>query len=266
MQVIEWSQFIEEALPLGGNPSAITVGVFDGVHRGHKVLIEQVVSQKKHATPIVVCFKQSHYKKKIMDRQDYPGDILTFRQKMAVFESLGISITVVIEFSESFRQTSGAAFLQTLREHGKMNYMAVGSNFRCGYKLDTDALSIQKINAEFDILTCIVKSLAEGNQPISSSLIRAAIAQGKLDEASAMLGRPFIVDLFGASVSHTAFGAAYDINGRGGILPPPGRYQVLLLEKNCDEIAGRPADIIVENGSVIIAEKFTAICPEYVKF
>ena len=73
MQVIEWSQFLEEALPLGGNPSAITVGVFDGVHRGHKALIEQVVSQKEHAVPAVVCFRQSHYKEKNKKPQEAPG-------------------------------------------------------------------------------------------------------------------------------------------------------------------------------------------------
>jgi riboflavin kinase/FMN adenylyltransferase len=147
-----------------------------------------------------------------------------------------------------------------------MKFMAVGSNFRCGYKLDTDALSIQKLNAELDIITCIVQPLAEGGQPISSSYIRAAIAQGKLNEANEMLGRPFTVDLFGASVSHTACGVAYDIADHGGILPPPGKYKVLLLEKNCAEIAGKPADIMVEDGSIIIAENLTGICPEYVKF
>jgi len=266
MQIIEWSQFLEEALPLGQNPSAITVGVFDGVHRGHKALIEQVVSQKKHAIPVVVCFRQSHYKKEFGDRREYPGDILTFRQKMAVLESLGVSITIVIEFSESFRQMPGADFLRILQEHGKMNFMAVGSNFRCGYKLDTDALIIQKLNAELDIFTCIVQPLAEGSQPISSSHIRAAITQGKLEEANAMLGHPFTVDLFGASVSHTVDSISYDIVGRGGILPPSGRYKVLLLEKNCDKIAGKPSDIMVEDGSIIITEDLTGFCPEYIKF
>jgi riboflavin kinase/FMN adenylyltransferase len=265
MLIIEWAQFIEEALPLGGNPSAITVGVFDGIHRGHKALIEQVVSQKKRAVPVVVCFRQSNHKKN-EDGREYPGDILTIRQKMTVFESLGVSITIIIEFSEPLMRTSGADFLRILQEHGKLNFMAVGSNFRCGYQLDTDAQIIQKLNAALDIQTCIVQPLAEGGQPISSSQIRTAIAQGKLKEANAMLGRPFIVDLFGASVFNMAGGVAYDIAGRGGILPPPGRYQVLLLEKNCEQNAGKPAEIIVEDGSIIITENLTGVFPEYVKF
>jgi riboflavin kinase/FMN adenylyltransferase len=266
MQVIEWSQFLEEALPLGGKPSAITVGVFDGVHRGHKALIEQVVSQRKHAVPAVVCFRQSQHKERNLDRLEYPGDILTMRQKMAVFESLGVSITIIIEFTEPLMRMRGADFLRILQEHGKMTFMAVGSNFRCGYQLDTDALIIEELNAGLDIQTCIVEPLAEGGQSISSSQIRAAIAQGNLKEANAMLGRPYTVDLFGASVSHTAGGAAYDIAGRGGILPPPGKYQVLLLGKNCDQSAGQPAGITVEDGSIIIEENLTGVFPEYIGF
>jgi len=252
MLVIEWSQFLEEALPFGGKPSAITVGVFDGVHRGHKALIEQVVSQKEHAVPVAVSFKQ--------------GDILTLRQKMAVFERLGVSITVIIEFSESFRRMRGADFLRILQEHGKMSFMAAGSNFRCGYQLDTDALTIKKLNADRNISTSIVQPLTEGGRPISSSHIRAAIARGRLKEANEMLGRPFTVDLSGAAVSHRDGGTAYDIAGRGGILPPPGRYKVLLLDKNCDESAGKPVDITVEDGNIIITENLTGVFPEYVEF
>jgi riboflavin kinase/FMN adenylyltransferase len=266
MQIIEWSQFLEETLPLGGNPSAITVGVFDGVHRGHKTLIERVVSQKKHAVPVVVCFRQSQHKEKNSDGREYPGDILTIRQKMAVFESLGVSITIIIEFSEPIMRMKGVDFLRILQERGKMSFMAVGSNFRCGYQLDTDALIIQKLNTAMDIQTCIVQPLEEGGQSISSSQVRAAIAHGRLKEANAMLGCPFTVDLFGASVSHTADGIAYDIAGRGGILPPPGKYQVLLLEKNCGQSAGKPAEIMVVDGSIIIAGNLAGVFPEYVKF
>jgi len=262
MQVIEWSQFLEENSPLGGNPSAVTVGIFDGVHRGHQALIEQVVSQKPSAVPVIITFRQGNHKKG--SGYGHKGDILTFRQKIAIFESLGVSLTIVIEFSESFRRMSGADFLQILYEYGKMSFMAVGSNFRCGYHLGTDALMIQELNARRDISTCILPPLTEGGHPISSSKIRAAIVQGKLETAKAMLGRPFTVDLFGASSPvKTAGGFAYDIAGCGGILPPPGRYPVLLLGKDSDR---KPVEILIEGGRIIIAGDLEGPCPEYVEF
>jgi riboflavin kinase/FMN adenylyltransferase len=258
MLVIEWSKFLEETMPFGGRPSAITVGVFDGVHLGHKALIERVVSQKERAVPVVVSFKQSYNKK--------TGDILTARQKMSVFESLGVSITIIIEFSESFKRTSGADFLRILQEQGRMSYMAVGSNFRCGYQLDTGAADIQKLNAALDIQTCVLQPLTDGSRPISSSNIRSAITSGRLKEANVMLGRPFTVDLLGAAVSHRAGRVVYDIAGRGGILPPEGGYQVLLLDKNLDEKTAKPAVVTVEDGTIIIDGNLTDGFPEYVKF
>ena len=256
MQIIEWPRFLEDTHP-EEKPSAVTVGVFDGVHRGHQALIEQVVSQQKDTVPAVITFVQSRYKK--------AGNILSFRQKIAIFENLGVSLTIVIEYSESFRRTTGAEFLDILQNHGNMRFMAVGSNFRCGYQLDTDAAAIQKYNALNNIPTCIVQPLTENAEPISSSHIRAAITQGNLKAASAMLGRPFTVDLAGASVVHTGSGSAYDIASQGRILPPPGRYPVVFPGKNSDTSIKNPVEIQVEEGTVIISGDLP-VKPEFVEF
>jgi len=272
MQIIEWPRFLEETLPLKGNPSAVTIGVFDGVHRGHRALIDQVVAQGKCAdaavdtatVPVVMTFIQSHHKRARSDRK-YPGDIVSFRQKMAIFESLGVSITIVIEFTESFRRMSGLEFLRILHEHGNMSYMAVGGDFRCGYHLDTDAPAIQAFNARRNIPTCIVQPLTEGGQPISSSQIRAAICRGELGEAAAMLARPFTVDLGGAAVSPAAGSIAYDIAAQGRILPPPGRYAARLIGKDSDQSAPLAAGIQVEGGSIIIGADAPGAW-EYVEF
>jgi len=266
MQVIEWSQFLEEPLRLGGKPSAVTVGVFDGVHRGHKALIEKVVSQKKNAVPVAVCFRQSQHKEKNTDGREYPGDILTLRQKTAIFESMGVSITIIIDFSEPVTRMSGADFLRILRERGKMGFMAIGSNFRCGYQLDTDAAAIKKLNADMDICTCVVEPLAKDSQLISSSLIRAVIARGNLKEAEDLLGQPFTVDLDGACVLHTEESAVYDIAGRGGILPRSGRYQVLLFGKNSGQNAEKPSEVAIEEGRIVIEGNLKGFIPEYARF
>jgi FAD synthase len=254
MQIIEWSQFLKEPLLLTGSPSAITVGVFDGVHRGHRLLIDQVVMQKEcaasSAVPVVITFMHRHHKKNSSD--GHSGDILSFRQKMAILESLGVSVAIVIEFSE-VRHMKGLEFLRILHEHSNMGFMAVGSNFRCGYHLDTDAPAIQDFNARQNIPTCIVQPLKEGSQAISSRLIRAATPPGPLREAAAMPGRPVTVDLGAAAVSPATDGtAAYDIAAQGRILPPPGSYPVLLIGKNADRSAGKTAQVQVAGGSIVI--------------
>ena len=165
----------------------MTVGVFDGVHRGHRTLIETIVAhngkQETGFVPVIVTFRSSH-------KTGKPAkNIQTFEEKIKTFEQMGIQITVVIEFTESFRRMTGVEFLQLLLKHGNVGFFAVGGNFRCGYQLDTDAPAIQKFFTTQGIPAEIVPEVMEDNLPISSSRIRAAISQGNLALAEKMLGR-----------------------------------------------------------------------------
>jgi riboflavin kinase/FMN adenylyltransferase len=188
MTVIEWPDFLKNGLPLGEKLSSVTVGVFDGVHRGHQALIERVVSHNSSFVPVVITFRQNHKGEK------NTGDIQTFQQRTAMFESLGLKIAVVVDFTESFRHMPGIEFLELLLKHGNIGFLAVGSNFRCGYGLDTDAAAIQKFFALQGIPVEIVPEVMEGSLPISSSRIRSAILRGDLLQAQAMLGRPYTID------------------------------------------------------------------------
>ena len=185
MIVIEWQQFLENGLPLEGRRSSMTVGIFDGVHRGHQVLLERVVSHNADYVPVVLTFKQNH---KTDNENKEHKDIFSFQQRLTMFEKLGIQITIVIEFTESFMLMSGISFLEILLKHGNVGFFAVGKNFRCGYQLDTNANMIKDFFASNDISAEIVSELTEGTQPISSSRIRTAIASGDLLLAKTMLG------------------------------------------------------------------------------
>jgi len=183
MQVIDWPHFLKNGLQQGEKFSSMTVGVFDGVHRGHRLLIERVVSHNADYVPVVVTFRQNHKKR------DCTHDIQTFHQKIEVLEQLGIKITVVIDFNEAFRRMAGIEFLEILLKHGSIGFFAVGSAFRCGYQLDTDAAAIQNFFASHSIPAEIVPEVMEDGLPISSSRIRSAIAGGDLSLAEKMLGR-----------------------------------------------------------------------------
>ena len=165
----------------------MTVGVFDGIHRGHQALIKTIVAHNEcHKTdlvPVVITFCSNKKKEKPAN------DIQTFEEKIKIFEELGVKITVVIDFTESFSRMTGVEFLQLLQKHGNVGFFAVGSNFRCGYQLDTDAAAIQKFFTEQGISAKVVQMVMEDNLPISSSRIRTAITEGNLTLAEKMLGR-----------------------------------------------------------------------------
>jgi FAD synthase len=164
--------------------------------------------------PVVVTFK--HAKHKLSYKVSYKGSIFSYRQKMQMLEQLGISAVVVVEFTQSFKQMPGRDFLAALQERANLKFLAVGENFRCGYKQDTDALLLTELNLQKGIPTVIVPSLKEGTANISSSRIRAAISSGELKLAARLLGSPFTVDI-----------AHYETEGC--ILPPDGKYGVYLL-------------------------------------
>ena len=183
MLVINWEQFLKDGLRLGEKSSSMTVGVFDGVHRGHQALIERVVSHNAGNVPVVVTFRQNH------KTEEHTPDIQTFRQKTEALWSMGIKITVVIDFTEAFRRMAGTEFLEILLKHGNIGFFAAGSDFRCGYRLDTDAAAIQSFFASRQIPAEIVPEVMEDGLPISSSRIRSAITAGDLSLAEKMLGR-----------------------------------------------------------------------------
>jgi len=180
MTEIDWPAFLENGLPLERKKSSVTVGVFDGVHRGHQALIANIVSYNVDYIPVVVTFREP----KIND------SIQSFRQKADMLDSLGVKILVVIDFTESFRQIPGIEFLKILLKHGNIGFFTVGSNFRCGYQLDTSAKGIETFFISHNIPVTILPEVMEGSLPVSSSRIRSAVNSGDLMLAEAMLGRP----------------------------------------------------------------------------
>jgi len=196
MQLINWRQFLENGLPLGDKLASMTIGIFDGVHRGHQALIKRIVSHNAPPlnapsagyVPVVFTFRQNHKTENSNLRFGEQGDIQSFEERLAMLERLGVQITVVIDFSEEFRRMRGVEFLKILLEHGNAGFFAVGSDFRCGYQLDTNAAAIKKFFLSHNIPVEIVPQVMQGTLPVSSSRIRAAIAAGDHALAQAMLG------------------------------------------------------------------------------
>jgi riboflavin kinase/FMN adenylyltransferase len=132
---------------------------------------------------VIFTFRENH-----KTRDD---DIQSFQQKLVEFERLGVKITVVIDFTESFRRIPGIEFLETIFKHCSIGFFAAGSSFRCGFQLDTDAEAIQKFFNSHNIPAEIVPEVTEDSLPVSSSRIRKCINRGELQLAESMLGRPY---------------------------------------------------------------------------
>ena len=262
LRIVEWTDFLENTACR--EPSAMTIGVFDGIHLGHRELIKRIV--KRGPNPTIVTFRENP--KKIVSRETYDGDIFSLNQKIEIFEQLGIRSLILIDFSENFSKLTGRDFLDLLEDQGKMVFLAIGSNFRCGHQTDTDAGEIAEINSRKRIPTELVAPVelpsAFGTGPVSSSRVRSAILSGDLKMAAALLGRNFELDLSdikpAAVVWGERHGLAYDLRSVHRIVPAAGLYPVLLSPGSTKSAA------YVEEGKVFLPELQSADSAEGIEF
>lgn len=188
MNILTWEEFSGGKAAFAGAVScqtAVTIGVFDGVHRGHQALLHKVASSGY--APVVVTFR--NHPRSVLTRREAPRLLITVEERLAIFEKMGVQAVVLIDFSEKFSILSGKAFLSVLWGNASPAYMAIGAAFRCGYRGGTDAGQIARLNRAAGVRTEIVPPVLEGGLPVSSSRIREALAAGDIVAAECMLGR-----------------------------------------------------------------------------
>ncbi|MCX7026821.1 MAG: hypothetical protein NT061_04875, partial [Spirochaetes bacterium] len=152
---------------------------------------------------------------------------------------------ILIDFSGNFGTLSGASFLVKLEAAG-VGFISIGPNFRCGHKMDTNAQRLVELAAPLGMEVVIVEPLLYAGHPVSSSRIRNAILEGRLGEAAAMLGRPYVLEL---GTGWTSMGGFWKAEPAGlALLPPEGTYRVV-LEGRADRIS---CEGTVIGGSVIL--------------
>ncbi|MDR1239786.1 MAG: riboflavin biosynthesis protein RibF [Treponema sp.] len=251
MRVIDWADFISGKAPPddfpGDQPLSLSIGVFDGVHRGHQELIRRITAESPAAT--VITFRQNP--RQVLSPEKHQGDIFSLKQKLAVLESLGVSRAVLIDFSGNFSRLTGRDFIGLLKKSCRIGYMALGVNFRCGHRLDTGARSIRTWMMEDGLTADLVEPVMEGRHPVSSSRIRSLVSAGDLAAAAALMGRALRIDLSGMAVSDGGEGRCYDAASVSRITPRPGSYRVLVRGAG----AGRETTVFIKDRKIFIPAK-----------
>jgi riboflavin kinase/FMN adenylyltransferase len=159
---------------------------------------------------------------------------------------MGVDLCVLIDFSGDFSKLPGRRFLSLLRESGDLRFLAVGSGFRCGHRLDTDTEGIREFCAEASIGVELLDAVQWAGHPVSSSRIRKAILDGRLEDAGGMLGRPYEISLRGATLS--AVGRRIPAGGQAS--PPAGSYEASVAFAEGSSVNGSPA---AENDLGVVA-------------
>ncbi|HET8912921.1 MAG TPA: bifunctional riboflavin kinase/FAD synthetase [Ktedonobacteraceae bacterium] len=172
-------------------PVAITIGNFDGVHRGHQRLMQELrnTAQELGATPVLVTFSPHTL---LVVRPDVQLQFLTtLDEKLALTDRYGkIEKSIVIPFNRDVADMSATAFLDDLRQRFNLKAMVIGANFSLGHNRKGNIAFLEQYGSEHGIKVVPI-SLEEAEQSkISSTRIRTLVQEGQVAEANELLGHP----------------------------------------------------------------------------
>ena len=227
-----------------GVRSVVTIGSFDGVHSGHKVLLHSLkqMASRLGAESVIVTFDP--HPRIAMGRAEGMGLLTTIEERALLLEREGIDRMVVARFDEEFRSQPYDAFVrESLVAKLGMVGMIVGYNHRLGRGNEGNYDSLKPLAAECGFeLECVSQHLVDGAK-ISSTVVREVMSQGNMREVEHLLGQRYIV-------IGDAKGGVVDIADRYKLLPTSGRYNADITYNNIRY----GTQIEIQNRRVVLSE------------
>ncbi len=266
-------EIIKDITKVQWNKSSITLGKFDGVHLGHRMLMENVIAAKKNGcTPTVFTFDR--FPSQFL-RKETITSILVEEEKEQLLENLGIERYVLFPFHEQTASMEPEEFVEEiLVKTMKVQELFVGADFRFGKGRKGNAALLEKLSKKYGFFFKAVDKRMYHGAEISSSRIRDCIVNGEMEDAAAMLGMPYHITgeiIHGKSLGHKI--GVPTINQAvpaGKILPRLGVYcaRVLVDGKTYEGIANVGCKPTVQDEKVYGVETHLFECNEdlYGKF
>jgi riboflavin kinase/FMN adenylyltransferase len=175
-------------------PCALTVGNFDGVHRGHQALLTRVVAaaRDRQLLPTVMTFEP--HPREFFTPERAPARVSNLRDKLAAFERCGIQRTFVVHFNRRFSHLTPGAFVEHVLVEGcAMRWLLVGADFRFGAKRAGDTALLAEYAAHGAFELEVMPTISDNGERISSTAVRQALAAGDLTRASTLLDRAYTI-------------------------------------------------------------------------
>jgi len=179
-------------LPRGG---VGTIGNFDGVHLGHRRILETVIARAREIGRPSFAITFEPHPMAVLRPNHAPRRIQTLRQKEEVLAAMGLEFLLVIPFTRDFSLMEPEEFVRgLLRDRLGAAELYLGRHFAFGRGKRGDLAMLSRMGAECGFVAEAVDEVAWQGEPVSSSRIRRALESGKVAEAAAMLGRSYELD------------------------------------------------------------------------
>jgi riboflavin kinase/FMN adenylyltransferase len=183
------------AVPADHGPSVVTVGMFDGVHRGHRALLDRVAAEAAARGLPAGAVTFDRHPLEVLRPDARPPLLTTLDRKVALLGAAGMDFVLVLAFTEELSQVTAEAFAhEVLLDGVGARAIVVGENFRFGHKAAGDPALLAELGRPRGVDVVAVPLHADGGEPVSSTRIRAALAGGDVRAAAALLGRFYGVE------------------------------------------------------------------------
>ena len=171
---------------------AVTIGAFDGIHLGHQAVLAHLNAEAASlgVPTTVVTFEP--LPREYLSPVEAPPRITTLRDKWPLLEACDVDRVLCLPFNESLRQLSAREFVEQVFVEGLgVRYLAFGDDFRFGNRREGDLDYVRALAGEFGYAVAPTPTLEVDRERVSSTRIRAALAESDFEAASGLLGRPF---------------------------------------------------------------------------
>jgi len=219
---------LETLAPLALRAPAVTIGNFDGVHRGHQALVAETVARAREAGGESVALTFDPHPARVLAPSRVPPWLTSPEQKAELLAELGIDVIAVLPFTPEVAALAPEAFARgVLAGTLGARHVVVGAEFRFGHRKAGDAALLRTLGETLGFAVRAVPPVVEGGRPVSSSRVRKALAEGDAAHAASLLGRPYFVD--GTVVEGERRGRAIgvptaNLETDGALLPARGVY------------------------------------------
>src|SRR6185369_5159425 len=212
--------------------SVVTIGNFDGVHRGHMEIFRQLIScgVQRGLQSVVVTFDP--HPLKVLSPESTPLLITTFDQKIALIGSAAVEYLVVVPFTAEFARMTADDFVRNmLCESLGMRHIIIGHDYAFGKGREGNSKTLERIGAEKGFTLEDLEPVGEEGVVFSSSLARRLIAAGDMEGASGILGRYHMISgtvVHGRQIGRSLGFPTANISTPNELLPPDGVYAVMV--------------------------------------
>jgi riboflavin kinase / FMN adenylyltransferase len=184
-----------EAVPTGWGHCVVTIGVFDGIHRGHQSIIADAVRRARELGVPSVLITFVPHPSEVVRPGSHPPVLTSMVRRAELVEELGVDVFCALPFTLEFSRMAPDEFVHhAVVERLHASAVVVGENFRFGHKAAGDVATLARLGRRFGFTAHGIPLLTEADTPLSATYVRSCVKAGDVTKAAEVLGRPHRVD------------------------------------------------------------------------